>query len=144
MYHAVMAEVEKAHIFIAVAAVADYTVVNYQSQKIKKEKGVPTLQLAANADILQEVAVRENAPFCVGFAAESETLIPHARAKQARKKVPLLIANLAQSAIGSHDNEVVLLDDRGEHYLPKQTKTQLAAKIMVHIAALYQRIKGSV
>jgi phosphopantothenoylcysteine decarboxylase/phosphopantothenate--cysteine ligase len=141
MHHAVMAEVKKAHIFIAVAAVADYYVVNHQAQKIKKEEGMPPLQFATNPDILQEVAAQPNAPFCVGFAAESEALIAHARAKQARKKVPLLIANLA-SAIGSDDNEVVLLDDKGEHYLLKKPKTQLAAEIMLHIAALYQRIKG--
>jgi phosphopantothenoylcysteine decarboxylase/phosphopantothenate--cysteine ligase len=143
MYDAVMAEVKKAHIFIAVAAVADYYVVNAQAQKIKKEAGIPALQFASTPDILQEVAAQSSAPFCVGFAAESDALLIHARAKRARKKVPLLIANLT-SAIGSDDNAVVLLDDRGEHYLNKKPKTKLAAEIMLHIAALYQTTKGVV
>ena len=51
-------------------------------------------------------------PFCVGFAAESEKLAQNAKEKRARKKVPLLAANIAQDALGAEDNSIVLFDER--------------------------------
>ncbi len=135
MFDAVKLRVGQCDIFIAVAAVADYHVVNGSAQKIKKDgSGKFTLELAENPDILAHVAALPNPPYCVGFAAESEKLLEHAEAKRKRKRVPLLVANLAQAAFGADDNEVVLLDDTGTHPLPRAPKSLLARQIISRIA----------
>lgn len=137
MLNAVNAEIDYTDIFISVAAVADYYVLNQSEQKIKKDAHILTLELAPNPDILANVTARPNPPFCVGFAAESENLIEYADAKRRRKKLPLLAANLVQTAIGADDNEIILLDDDGEHRLPRAGKLELARKLITHAARLY-------
>jgi phosphopantothenoylcysteine decarboxylase/phosphopantothenate--cysteine ligase len=122
-------------VFFAVAAVSDYRVKNRAAQKIKKGAAAPSLDLAENPDILGWVAALEQPPFCVGFAAESEQLAENARAKRAKKKIPLLAANLAQRALGAEDNEITLFDDAGEHALGRGPKLELARKLVAHVAA---------
>ena len=139
MHAAVMARAKKNDIFIAVAAVADYHVVGAKSQKIKRGDGGLTLELAPNPDILAEVAKLSKAPFCVGFAAETEKLREHAQAKRKKKKIPLLAANLAQHAFGREDNALTLFDDQGEHALPRAPKLTLARQLVSHIAAMQRR-----
>ncbi|WP_047392122.1 bifunctional phosphopantothenoylcysteine decarboxylase/phosphopantothenate--cysteine ligase CoaBC [Chitinibacter sp. ZOR0017] len=136
MLAAVEAEVARADIFIGVAAVADYYVLNPSEQKIKKDAHILTLELAPNPDILAGVSAREQPPFCVGFAAESENLLEYAEAKRQRKKLPLLVANLVQTAFGADTNEVVLLDDHGETRLHSAPKIEIARKLVAHIARL--------
>ena len=138
MFEAANAQANGADIFIAVAAVADYYVVNGEMQKIQKQGGVPTLELALNPDIVESIAKRPNPPFCVGFAAESEKLEEHAEAKRRRKKLPLLAANLVQSAIEADDNELVLFDDEGSHRLGRSSKLDQARQLIRHLAKLYQ------
>jgi len=137
MFDAVKKHAAKADIFIGVAAVADYRVSAPRKHKIKKsgDKGL-TLDFVPNPDILAWVASRPKPPFCVGFAAESRNLDAYADEKRRRKKVKLMIANLAQSAIGADDNEVSLLDDAGTHHLPRAPKTVVARQIVAHIAEL--------
>ncbi|MCB5194908.1 bifunctional phosphopantothenoylcysteine decarboxylase/phosphopantothenate--cysteine ligase CoaBC [Deefgea salmonis] len=137
MLTAVEAEVAAADIFIAVAAVADYYVLNPSEQKIKKDAHILTLELAPNPDILANMTAKANPPFCVGFAAESENLLEYAEAKRKRKKLPLLAANLVQTAMGQDDNEIVLLDDSGETRLARAPKIDIARKLIAHIARLY-------
>ena len=144
MLDAVNAHVKDVDIFIAVAAVADYYVANSSAQKIKKEGGIPALELALNPDIVESVAKRPNPPFCVGFAAESEKLEEHAEAKRRRKKLPLLAANLVQSAIDTDDNELVLFDDEGSHRLGRTSKLEQARMLIRHVARLYQPRKSAV
>ncbi|MDH2915717.1 MAG: bifunctional phosphopantothenoylcysteine decarboxylase/phosphopantothenate--cysteine ligase CoaBC, partial [Gallionella sp.] len=117
MFEAVKQNVANADMFIGVAAVADYRVAQPSEQKIKKSDASLTLELIPNPDILAHVARLPRPPFCVGFAAESENLREHATEKRKKKNIPLLAANLAQDAIGSDDNELVLFDDAGEHVL---------------------------
>jgi phosphopantothenoylcysteine decarboxylase / phosphopantothenate---cysteine ligase len=133
MYDAVMARVATADVFIGVAAVADYRPKEAKSHKLKKGTGEMTLQLLPNPDILGTVAARRKAPFCVGFAAETENLEAYADAKRRRKKVPLLAANLAQHAFGADDNELMLFDDQGRHELPRAPKIVLARALIAHI-----------
>ncbi len=123
-------------VFIAVAAVADYRVDAVASQKIKKTAEGLTLNLVANPDILAEVAVLPNAPFCVGFAAETERLAEHAEAKRLKKKLPLLVGNLAQNTLGQDTAELVLFDDRGQHPLPRADKLIQARALIRHLATL--------
>ena len=139
MFDAVERDVAGCDIFIGVAAVADYRVANVSPQKIKKDGQHLTLELTQNPDILANVASRPDAPFCVGFAAESENLYENAEAKRQRKKLPLLAANLAQHAIGSDDNELVLFDDGGAHPLPRAPKNIVARQLIEHVANLYSR-----
>jgi phosphopantothenoylcysteine decarboxylase/phosphopantothenate--cysteine ligase len=134
MADAVLAQLARQDVFIAVAAVADYTPETIHEQKLKKSKDLLTLTLRPTTDILSVVASRPDAPYCVGFAAESHDVIRLAEEKRRRKKLPLLIANRAQDALGSEDNEVTLLDDAGAHALPRMDKLALARRIVVEIA----------
>ena len=135
MFDAVKQRAAVSDIFIAVAAVADYHVLNGSAQKMKKDgSGKLTLELAENPDILAHVAALPKPPFCVGFAAESHDVLALADAKRKRKKVPLLVANLAQAAFGAEDNEISLLDDAGTHTLPRAPKAVLARQIVERIA----------
>jgi phosphopantothenoylcysteine decarboxylase/phosphopantothenate--cysteine ligase len=141
MFEAVKLHVANADLFIGVAAVADYRVVQPSEQKIKKSDASLTLELIPNPDILAYVANLPKPPFCVGFAAESEKLREHATAKRKKKNIPLLAANLAQSAIGSDNNELMLFDDTGEYVLPLADKLTLARALLRHAASLY--LKGN-
>ena len=123
-------------VFIAVAAVADYRVEVTAPQKIKKSADDLTLQLIANPDILAEVAALPDAPFCVGFAAETERLAEYAEAKRIRKKLPLLVGNLAQDTLGQDSAELVLFDDQGPHRLPRAEKLTQARHVISHLANL--------
>ena len=143
MLDAVNAHVVGADIFIAVAAVSDYSVKNSRQQKIKKENGVPILELALTPDIVESVATRPSPPFCVGFAAESENLEQNAEAKRRRKKLPLLAANLVQSAVGADDNELILFDDEGSHRLGRSSKLEQARMLISHLAKLYKPGKSA-
>ncbi len=134
MKDAVMREVANCDIFIAVAAVADYRVANSSKQKIKKNSSVLTLDLVPNPDILAEVASLGHPPYCVGFAAESENLAEYAEQKRRAKKLPLLVGNIAQDAIGQDENELVLFDDQGTYPLPRADKLTLARQLLQHIA----------
>jgi phosphopantothenoylcysteine decarboxylase/phosphopantothenate--cysteine ligase len=140
MFDAVKNHVADCDIFIGVAAVADYRVAQPSEQKIKKSEAALTLELVPNPDILAYVANLPKPPFCVGFAAESENLMEYAEAKRRAKKLPLLVGNLAQLAIGSDDNELTLFDDSGSHTLPRTDKLMLARQLIQHIA---QQIKGA-
>jgi phosphopantothenoylcysteine decarboxylase/phosphopantothenate--cysteine ligase len=127
-----------------VAAVADYSVVNRSSEKIKKEGAVPVLELALNPDIIETVAKWPNAPFCVGFAAETERLEENASAKRRRKNLPLLAANLVSSAIDADENELILFDDEGMHRLERSSKLEQARLLIGHVAKLYKPHKAAV
>jgi phosphopantothenoylcysteine decarboxylase/phosphopantothenate--cysteine ligase len=134
MAEAVFARVADCDIFIAVAAAADYTPVEPRAQKIKKSGEILTITLKPTVDILATVAARPNPPFCVGFAAESQDVVRLGEEKRRRKKVPLMVANLAQDALGSDVNEVTLLDVTGHHALPQMTKPALARRLAAEIA----------
>jgi phosphopantothenoylcysteine decarboxylase / phosphopantothenate---cysteine ligase len=138
MFHAVKKHVPSTDIYISVAAVGDYHVVNQREHKIKRSGDNLNLELAPNPDILAWVASRPRPPFCVGFAAESEKLKEHAEAKRRAKNVPLLAANLVQRAIGTDDNEITLLDDQGAHQLARAPKEHIARQLIAHVARLYK------
>lgn len=123
-------------IFVSVAAVCDFTVLAPEKGKIKKESGIPKLQLALTQDIVASVAARENPPFCVGFALESGNLDALAEAKRRKKKLPLLAANLANDSLGQDESELVLFDDEGRHPLPRAAKIEQARRLIAHISKL--------
>lgn len=139
MFDAVKKDARDADIFISVAAVADYRVKNPASQKIKKGNGHLSLELEENPDILAWVAALPTPPFCVGFAAESENLAQNARAKLAKKKLPLIVGNLAQDALGADASAITLYDASGEHPLGRGPKLELARKLLEHVAGMLQQ-----
>ena len=141
MLEAVEARTDDSDIFISVAAVADYYVLNPSENKIKKDAHILTLELAPNPDILANVSSLDRAPFCVGFAAESENLEEYAELKRKRKHLPLIVANDANAAIGSDDVKLILLDDEGRHVLEQADKLTQARQLIGHIARLYNAKK---
>jgi phosphopantothenoylcysteine decarboxylase / phosphopantothenate---cysteine ligase len=137
MYQAVMQHIQAQDIFISVAAVADYSPVETSKQKIKKNAVSLTLSLKRNKDILAEVASLPNAPFCVGFAAESGNVIEYATQKRIAKNLPLIVANEVTSAMGSDENQVTLIDTKGNHSFPRASKPEIARQILKHINSMF-------
>ena len=140
MFDAVKANLNGCNVFISVAAVADFRPKQAAKQKIKKgEKQGMTLEMERNPDILAWVAAQKRAPFCVGFAAESENLAKNAKEKRKKKGIPLLAANLAQEALGADDNAITLYDDRGAHALGRGPKLDQARKLVAHVASMLKK-----
>jgi phosphopantothenoylcysteine decarboxylase/phosphopantothenate--cysteine ligase len=140
MFEAVMARVPACDIFIGSAAVADYTTAP-ATQKIKKSPGALTLTLVATKDILAHVAACPDAPFTVGFAAETERLEYHARAKLESKSLDLIAANLVGvPGIGfdSDENQLSVFWRGGEIQLAKASKHTLAQALIALIAERYR------
>ncbi len=137
MREAVQAALPGVDVFIAAAAVADWRPAAAQPGKLKKQSGEPppVLYLDTNPDILAEVAARVDAPYCVGFAAETDNLAANAQAKRLRKGVPMLIGNIGPQAFGRDDNACVLIDANGMTELPRMDKLALARRILHEIAA---------
>jgi phosphopantothenoylcysteine decarboxylase/phosphopantothenate--cysteine ligase len=140
MQQAVLSCVERATVFIASAAVADWRVDGVAEHKIKKGEGghAPALSFVENPDILAGVAASERARsgqlYCVGFAAESHDLLAHAQAKRQRKGVPLLVGNIGPDTFGRDDNVLLLVDERGSQELARASKQQLAAQLVAIVA----------
>ena len=146
MLAAVMSSISDCDIFIGVAAVADYKPASFERQKIKKSSGnAMELFLIQNQDILKTVANLENRPFTVGFAAETENVIEHARTKLAAKNLDMIIANnVADTSIGfnSDHNETTIITRIisgkttriTEEHQTKMSKENLSRKIIELIA----------
>ncbi len=136
MHAAVMAEVDRHGVFIATAAVADWRPAAAAGQKLKKDGSgrPPAFEMVENPDILAEVARRPDAPWCVGFAAESHDLLRHAQEKRLRKQVPLLVGNIGPATFGQDTNALLLVDAEGHTELPEADKLTLARQLMAEIA----------
>ncbi|MBJ7309115.1 bifunctional phosphopantothenoylcysteine decarboxylase/phosphopantothenate--cysteine ligase CoaBC [Rugamonas sp. CCM 8940] len=139
MHDAVMAAVDAQHVFIAVAAVADWRVANASDQKMKKKDdgSVPDLKFEQNPDILATVAARTSLagyPYCVGFAAESENLLAFGAAKREKKGIPLLVGNIGHHTFGQDDNTIILFDENGHTILPRADKLTLARQLISEVS----------
>ena len=140
MHAAVMAHVERADVFIATAAVADWRPAEVAGEKIKKgQDGLPNFEWVENPDILADVAsstrAQAGALYCVGFAAETQYLQAQAQAKRVRKGVPLMVGNLGPATFGQDDNALLLIDEQGALELPLASKLTLARQLMAEIAS---------
>lgn len=123
---------------IMAAAVADFRPAKPSAHKIKKRRGPLTqLELEATDDILRELGERRTNQVLVGFAAETEDLLAHAREKLHAKGVDLLVANdvtAAGSGFGSDTNRVVLLTRKGApEEIPLLPKREVADRILDRI-----------
>jgi phosphopantothenoylcysteine decarboxylase/phosphopantothenate--cysteine ligase len=137
MHDVVLPQATEHDVFVATAAVADWRPAQANGQKLKKADGhaTPTIAMTENPDILAAVAKLPKAPFCVGFAAESHDLARHAREKRLRKGVPLMVGNLGPGTFGRDENQLLLIDERGERELPAADKLSLARQLVAEIAA---------
>ena len=117
---------------VMAAAVSDYRVKHPHDQKIKKVAGQTDwqLDLVENPDILAQLGQTKRQQVLIGFAAETQNLLEHARAKLSKKGADWLIANdVSNPAIGfnSDKNQVYVLGAQGQEvFLPQQAKTSLA------------------
>jgi len=137
MHDVVMSKLEGQHVFIAVAAVADWRVANTSERKLKKkdDADVPHLVFEQNPDILAAVAASPNRPYCVGFAAESENLLEYGEQKRRKKNIPLLVGNIGPQTFGLDHNELVLFDEAGNTPLPRGPKRELARRLIAEISS---------
>ncbi len=138
MLQAVLEHIDRAEIFISVAAVADYRPITASTQKIKKRKD-DTLQmeLVKNPDILAQVKKQNPGIFAVGFAAETDNLVAEGKRKLLAKGVDLIAANDvggAEGALGSDTNTLELIDRGGVNTLGPALKTIIAAQLIEQIS----------
>jgi phosphopantothenoylcysteine decarboxylase/phosphopantothenate--cysteine ligase len=139
MHAAVMQQAPDSDIFIAVAAVADYRPQATAKQKIRKSEASMALVLERNPDILADVAALSDAPFTVGFAAETDALLDSAKNKRITKGIDMIAANLVGDDLGFDvdDNALHVVWDGGERELPCTGKTRLAVQLVELIADRY-------
>lgn len=127
-----------ADVLLMAAAVADYRPATAADQKIKKAKGDLTLDLVRTTDILAQIAdLRRADQVVVGFAAETQDLLPNAREKLQRKRLDLIVANDARQAMGADTNQVTLIGaDGSAQELPVLPKETVAEQILDRVTDL--------
>jgi phosphopantothenoylcysteine decarboxylase / phosphopantothenate---cysteine ligase len=130
-------------VVICAAAVADWKVAQAANNKIKKSKPgeVPSLSFIENPDILATVskAGKHRAKMVVGFAAETENVVENAKSKLAKKGCDLIVANdvsETSGVFGGDKNIVHLVSANGVENWPQLSKTEVAERLMTHIAGL--------
>jgi phosphopantothenoylcysteine decarboxylase/phosphopantothenate--cysteine ligase len=136
MLTAVLREVPGTDIFISTAAVADYRPAQPAEQKIKKTSDTLEVGMERTVDVLATVAARADRPFVVGFAAETESVEQHARAKLLKKNLDMIAANEVghQKAFDCEDNQLVVLWRNGREDLGSASKLTLARRLISLIA----------
>ncbi|NMD07984.1 MAG: bifunctional phosphopantothenoylcysteine decarboxylase/phosphopantothenate--cysteine ligase CoaBC, partial [Phyllobacteriaceae bacterium] len=132
-----------ADIAIFTAAVADWRVAKVAGEKLKKsaDGAVPTLSFAENPDILKTIAsLKKGRPkLVVGFAAETEKVIDHAKAKLTKKGCDLIVANDVSpdsGVFGGDANTVHLVSATGVENWPKLSKAEVASRLMNTLAGM--------
>lgn len=136
MFNAVQKATAKADVLIMAAAVADYRPLETYKGKLKKERATLTLELERTPDILAQT---EDDLIKVGFAAESEHLIENAKEKLRAKRLDLIVANditIPGSGFGSDNNQVVIIDRKGEEELPLLSKREVADRMLDRVVGL--------
>ncbi len=145
MHAAVMKDIADIDIFISVAAVADYRPASVAQQKLKKTAATLSLELTPNRDILADVAALPDAPFTVGFAAETQALESNARDKLLAKKLDMIAANAVgqQQGFDQEDNALHVLWAQGEQSLPLASKSRLSRQLLAVIAERFEdKLRG--
>lgn len=143
MLEACQLAVSNADIFIATAAVADYTPAVVADQKIKKSTDELSLALTKTTDILATLSLANPQLFSVGFAAETNDVLAYARSKLERKGLKMVAANLVGDgkAFDQDNNALEVVWPGGSTSLPDMDKKRLAQALMKLISAHYQTWK---
>jgi phosphopantothenoylcysteine decarboxylase/phosphopantothenate--cysteine ligase len=147
MHEAIMAAALSADVVIMAAAVADFTPASASAAKVSKADGPLTLTLTRTRDILADLGARRSAlgaagPVLVGFAAETDDLLPKAREKRVRKNVDLIVANDVSQPDRGFDvdtNAVTLVSDEGDEPVSLRSKERVAAAILDRVERLIRR-----
>jgi phosphopantothenoylcysteine decarboxylase / phosphopantothenate---cysteine ligase len=143
MADAVLESCAGADALVMAAAVADFRPARPAARKLKKEAGLPAVELERTTDILAVVTEARARPACVvGFAAETGDLLANARKKLKEKRLSLIIANDVTQpggGFGSDTNRVTLIDAAGAQELPLLSKAEVAGKILDRVQALLSR-----
>jgi phosphopantothenoylcysteine decarboxylase/phosphopantothenate--cysteine ligase len=129
-----------ADVFISVAAVADWRPGKTNGKKIKKSGGkIPPLQLEENPDILATLSDHKKRPdLVVGFAAETNDVIKHAKAKLKKKKCDWIVANdVSGDVMGGDNNAMILISKTGVDEWPNESKHSAARRLAHKIAETY-------
>lgn len=144
MRQSVMDDIAGQDIFVACAAVADYRPAEISSGKIKKKKEDMLIRLLPNPDILAEVASLPDAPFCLGFAAETDNLNQYAESKRLAKGIQMIAANEVGAGQGfeTEDNSLLVLWDGGQAKLPLQSKDSLAKSLVTLLIERFNKEKA--
>ena len=139
MQESVMQRINNIDIFISAAAVADYRVQKISEQKIKKSDDTYELIMQKNPDILAEVSALYDAPFTVGFAAETENLELNAQTKLHLKNLDMIAANQVDKKLGidCDENALTIFWKTGREKLPLAPKNKLARSLIKLIALQY-------
>ena len=135
-------QISNCQLFIACAAVADYRPTAPESGKIKKLQTKLHLELTRTVDILDEVSQLPKRPFIVGFAAETDAVLMHAKQKLLSKNIDMIVANQVGPntpyGFNSDSNAVTVLWHGGNQSLGPESKTTLGKKLLNLIADRYQ------
>lgn len=129
-----------ADVAVMVAAVADWRPKEYRGEKIKKRGDAPpALMLTENPDILTNVAAAPRRPaLVVGFAAETDNVIDHAKQKRKRKSADWIIANdVSGNVMGGDVNRVHIISNEGVETLDEMPKSAVAMALVERIAATF-------
>jgi phosphopantothenoylcysteine decarboxylase/phosphopantothenate--cysteine ligase len=143
MHDAVHECLTEVDVFIGVAAVADYRVRAVKDRKIKRNENEDanlSLVLVENPDIIASVAASKSAALVIGFAAETHDSLEYARSKLSRKGLDAIIVNdVSDHNIGfnSQDNEVTFIHKNGETTYPRQSKGQIAERLLDEIISVF-------
>jgi phosphopantothenoylcysteine decarboxylase / phosphopantothenate---cysteine ligase len=124
-------------VFVSAAAVVDYAPSAVAPQKIKKHQQTLSIDCIKTPDCLAHVAQLDHGPLTVGFAAETDNLLQHAKQKMAKKHCDMIIANLVGPGKGmcQSANEVTLINANGDTTpFPLQDKLELAYALWPHMA----------
>jgi phosphopantothenoylcysteine decarboxylase/phosphopantothenate--cysteine ligase len=145
MFDATHDHLDNADLFIAAAAVSDYRPVDAAAQKIKKTQETMSIELVRSKDILATVAASENAPFTVGFAAETDNVREYAIGKLERKNLDMIVANQVGDDCGfdADDNQVEVYWSGGEQAFPRDSKIDLAENIIALVATRLEATRGT-
>jgi phosphopantothenoylcysteine decarboxylase/phosphopantothenate--cysteine ligase len=128
---------EGCDLFIATAAVADYRPETCAGDKIKKSSEAMALSLVRNPDTLATIAGRDDAPFTVGFAAETTDVASYATDKMQRKKLNMIVANdVSAPGLGfnSDNNAVTVFWPGGQASIGPDSKTNIARELVAMIS----------
>ena len=124
--------------FIGCAAVADYRAANIATQKMKKQGDELTLTLTKNPDVIAAIAnLKQNRPYTVGFAAETQNVESYAKGKLQNKNLDMICANdVSKSGLGfnSDHNALTLYWHNEQLELPTTSKTEIALKVIEQLA----------
>ncbi len=138
MLEAVKEEINNSDVIIKTAAVCDFKSKKRVKGKIKKEKGVPDIELEMTPDILSEIKSRKGKRIVVGFAAETSELEKNAREKLIKKGLDFIVVNdVSRPDIGfeSDENEGYVFTPSGKgHHIPKCSKDEFAYRVLELIA----------